>query len=203
MTPDPEQVDENAGVFMIIPQDELSALLSHPLTSTLYLREWNVPFFREHSGRECARMIYDLRSVDPELVADTDWLAMRMSGGHGPPPREQTSVQSRADGRVIDVHKATPNRPVPKEYLIQKLSVLPGAMSSTKGKKTKVQNFVDALDQTSIKLFNHIDTHVFQKLLVDYGKLTAVTADHGGKDVFGDWRLGFVGRRFRASPGAA
>eukprot|EP00972_Heterocapsa_arctica_P114786 16444297-Heterocapsa_arctica.AAC.1 len=104
-------------------------------------------------------MINNLNSIDPELERDTEWLAMRLSGGHGPPPGLEGSTLQQHDDIVRLVHARTPNKANVKSYVISKVEGLPGAIMSTKGKTTRVQNFVDALGKSALALFRHIDVN--------------------------------------------
>ena len=54
-----------------------------------------------------------------------------------------------------------------KEYLISKVEDIPGAVQSTRGRRTKLQFFPSALDHSTIKLFRQHGQHAFEKLLVD------------------------------------
>ncbi|CAL1142580.1 unnamed protein product [Cladocopium goreaui] len=49
----------------------------------------------------------------------------------------------------------------------------PGAVQSTRGRRTKLQFFLSALDHSTIKLFRQHDQHAFEKLLVDWASLAA------------------------------
>ena len=83
---DMDQVDHEKGIYKLLPQDELIAFLSHPLTASLYFRDWCLPFFSENTMDECLQMIANLGLVHPDLVTDTEWLANRLSGASLPPP---------------------------------------------------------------------------------------------------------------------
>ena len=79
LTLDASLVDEDAGIFLLIPQDELAAFLRHPVTSTIYLRDWCLPFFQDHSVEECLALVSNLGALDESLLRDTEWLASRLS----------------------------------------------------------------------------------------------------------------------------
>ena len=85
-TTDETAVCHDRGIFKLIPQDELTAVLSHPMMAALYLREWCIPCFKQESLHDCMTMINDLRSVHIELDADTTWLAGCLSGNKVLPP---------------------------------------------------------------------------------------------------------------------
>ena len=184
---DDTAVDHAKGVFRLIPQDELTALLAHPVTAAIYLREYCIPFFQETSLTECLHMIHDLSSVHPDLARDTDWLASRLSGGNAPPPGVEKDLMSTYNELLVATHEATPHRRLIKEYLVHKVEALPGCIGSSKGKRTKLSYLVEAIDNSTFKLFKQVDHGVFSKLLVDWTKLLHIMNNNGGADVFGDW----------------
>ena len=186
-TSDDTAVDHAKGVFRLIPQDELTALLAHPVTAAIYLREYCIPFFQETSLTKCLHMIHDLSSVHPDLTRDTDWLASRLSGGNAPPPGVEKDLMSTYNELLVATHEATPHRRLIKEYLVHKVEALPGCIGSSKGKRTKLSYLVEAIDNSTFKLFKQVDHGVFSKLLVDWTKLLHIMNNNGGADVFGDW----------------
>ena len=137
-TSDDTAVDHAKGVFRLIPQDELTALLAHPVTVAIYLREYCISFFQETSLTECLHMIHDLSSVHPDLARDTDWLASRLSGGNAPPLGVEKDLMSTYNVLLVATHEATPYRRLIKEYLVHKVEALPGCIGSSKGKRTKL-----------------------------------------------------------------
>lgn len=184
---DPCEVDHEKGVFQLIPQDELVPFLSHPMTCSIFFREWCLPFFKENTIEECLAMILNPGTVDPAVVEDTDWLATRLSGGNAPPPGSDIEMQEDHDNLIIMVHSKTPMKMCVKEYLLQRLDVIPGAISSSRGRRTKVQNFASALDQAQVRLFRQQDHSAFEKLQVHWTKLHAAMEGNGGTSVFGGW----------------
>ena len=66
-------------------------------------------------------MILDVGTVHEDLVADTNWLASRLSGWNGPPPGVEGVLQSENDALSVLVHRKTPMKNFIKEYLVQKV----------------------------------------------------------------------------------
>ena len=184
---DPAEVDVENGIFLLIPQDELAAFLSSPITAAIYLREYCVPFFKETSLEEALQMINDVGSIHPDLQRDTLWLASRLSGGTAPPPGEDFENVDEFNNIVVAAHTHTPCRRVVKEYLIQKVESLPGAVASSRGKRTKLSYLIEALDHSDMKLLHQVEYGCFHKLLIDWQKLQACMDLPGGRDVFGSW----------------
>ena len=91
-------------------------------------------------------MVNDLASVHPGVERDTQWLALCLSGSSAPPPGGVVDLVSDANVRVVDVHTDTPWKRIIKEYLIQKVDALPGHAASSKGKRTKMSYFIEAVD---------------------------------------------------------
>ncbi|CAE8688578.1 unnamed protein product, partial [Polarella glacialis] len=189
LTPKRADVDEASGVFMLVPQEELTTFLSHPIASAMYLKDWCIPFFKENSVEDCLRMVNDPGTVDPMIARDTDWLALRLSGGTGPPPGEHASSAAVSDLVVKLVHEKTPNKLIIKEYIINKVNGLQGACQSSKGKTSKMQNFIEAVDNSSLSLVRQMESGAFQKLQVDLKLMEQLMVKHGGSEVFGDWDL--------------
>ena len=124
-------VDEEKGLFLKLPQDELEQFLSHPFTAILYFRRYLLPFFLQHGESGSKRMLMDLKSVSEDLWQDTVWLAGRLSGGNAPPPGEANDDSESHDKIVLTAHKHTPARPFIKEYLVNQCSELPGGIATT------------------------------------------------------------------------
>jgi hypothetical protein len=185
-TADPAQVDESKGRFLLIDQDDLTKFLMQHAVANRFLRRYCLPFFREYSLKECSNMINNLKSIDKSLASDTDWLAVRLSGGTGLAPGMERDGEEEARDLVIKVHNATPSKAIVKDYLINKNNDIPGAAMSTKGRRTKIQVFQEAVDKSPLKLFRFVEAGCFQKLLVDWSKLSTLMAEHGGADSFGD-----------------
>ncbi|CAL1171366.1 unnamed protein product [Cladocopium goreaui] len=185
---DDHAVNYEHGVFRLIPQDELVPFLTHPATASCFFRDWCLPFFQENSLDECLKMILDLSHVHEDLVNDTNWLASRLSGWNGPPPGTDIDLQTENDELITIVHRKTPMKTFIKEYLISKVEDIPGAVQSTRGRRTKLQFFLSALDHSTIKLFRQHDQHAFEKLLVDWASLAAAMDAHGGALAFGQWK---------------
>ena len=125
-------------------------------------------------------MIHDLGQVHSELVRDTDWLSTCLAGSHAPPPGTVVDITQEADTLLEQVHANAPQRRVIKEYLLQKLTEIPGCAGSNKGKRTKLAHFADALDAATFKLFLQVDVSCFHKLLFDWNKLVNIMNDLGG-----------------------
>ena len=186
-TSDDDQVDPAKGVFKLIAQDELSAFLSHPVTAAIYFREWCLPFFKENTLQDSLAMINNLASVSKLLEIDTTWLATCLSGNKTLPPGVTDQKLQESNEVVATVHAATPMKRIVKEYLVSKVEALPGCASSSEGKRTKMANFIDALDHADVKLFQQIDATAFAKLLVDWTSLYTFMQEEGGDKVFGTW----------------
>ena len=139
--------------------------------------------------QDCLRTLADLKSVHQDLVVDTEWLAGRLSGSSSAPPGEAAGLIKESDLLIALVHAKTPMKPQIKEYLLNKVDDLPGAISSSKGRRTKNQNFQAAVDASQIPLFRQMDHGAYEKLLVDWSKLSTLMALHGGSTVFGSWEL--------------
>ena len=190
-TGDKDAVDHNNGVYQLIPQEELQQFLSHPVTTALYLREWCIPFFKQTSQQECLRMINYLEDMDSSLAQDRDWLAARLSGGSAPPPDDIADMTDQANQLVAAVHAETPWHRVIRACLLHKCECLPGEISSTKNKRTKLFNFfnfTEAVDSATSILFKQVDAACFHKLLVDWPRLVAAMQREGGDEVFGNWK---------------
>ena len=185
--PDAAAVDHSQGIFKLIPQDELVPFLTHPLTASIYFREWCLPFFQENSIQECLQMILNPKSIHPDLERDTAWLASRLSGSAAPPPGAEVEERNEADDLIKLVHSNTPCKHIIKECLIQKVDGLPGAIASSRGRRTKVQNFEAAMKRSGLRLFREIEHHSFEKLLIDWQKLDLAMKSNGGYEVFGGW----------------
>ena len=186
-TSDDARIDPAQGIFKLIPQDELSTFLSHPVTAAIYFRDWCLKFFSENSLQDSLGMINNLGSVSDLLELDTTWLASCLSGNKMLPPGVTDEKIHEANEVIAIVHTATPMKRIIKEYLILKVEALPGCASSSKGKRTKMVNFIDALDHADVKLFQQIDATCFAKLLVDWALLRTCMQEEGGNDVFGTW----------------
>eukprot|EP00435_Cladocopium_sp_Y103_P062734 s1703_g24.t1 len=72
-----------------------------------------------------------------------------------------------------------------KEYVIQKIDALPGVTSSNRGRRTKRQNFVAALDATDLQLFRRIGHPNFEKWLLDWTTLHRCMEEDGRNSVPG------------------
>lgn len=90
------------------------------------------------------------------------------------------------------MHKATAsNNTSVKPYVLSSLGCIPGLKKtgpSAKGKRTKLQNFEEAMSKTSLPLFLWDEANrEYKRMLVDYEKLSAAHEKYGGAQVFGDW----------------
>ena len=89
------------------------------------------------------------------------------------------------------VHKATRNVEQIKPPQICELGFIPGLKKlerSTKGKKTRLEVFQEALSQTSLRVFQEIDhRNGFRKLLFDLECMQKSILTCGGDAVFGTW----------------
>ncbi|CAE7726165.1 unnamed protein product [Symbiodinium sp. CCMP2592] len=181
------EVDPEKGVFLLLSQEELSSLLSHEVTAALYLREYCIPFFQETSLEEALNMINNLGEVHADLLSDTKWLASRLAGGNAPPPGEGVCDLSENNDTVIAAHSQTPWKRTIREYLIHKIESLPGAISSSKGKRTKLSHLIEAVDHVDVLLLKQVDHSTFHKLLIDWQRLVPAMEANGGSAVFGTW----------------
>ncbi|CAE7597628.1 unnamed protein product, partial [Symbiodinium sp. CCMP2592] len=145
-----------------------------------------VTFTMDNSQVNHSRGIYKLIPQD-EL---TNFLSNPVESYHcatTPPPGTVVDVIIEAETLVQKVHANTPQRRIFKEYLIHKVEVLPGCAASSKGKKPKLSNFVEALDLANSRLFNQVDSSCFHKLLIDWQRLVDAMEQHGGSAVIGTW----------------
>ena len=78
----------------LLPQDELIKFLCHPLTASLYFRNWCLPFFCEKTMDECLQMIANLGLLHGDPVTDTEWFANPVFGASLPPPRAADRFQA-------------------------------------------------------------------------------------------------------------
>ena len=76
----PEEVDEENGKFLLVPQDELSKFLQSPKTAAIFFNVYCLPFFKKHSEDDCKKMLIDPKSVDFKLEEDSLWLSKKLSG---------------------------------------------------------------------------------------------------------------------------
>ena len=73
---EPDQIDEENGLFPFISLAEMTEFLSDPMTGALYLRYFCIPSFRKFDIDHCKRVV-----ANPELISnskfceDTQWLA--------------------------------------------------------------------------------------------------------------------------------
>lgn len=183
-----DDVNHDKGVYLLIPQDELVSFLKHPLTASLYFKEWCLPFFLENSMEECLMRIHDLKSIHHHLAEDTEWLASRLSGNNVPPPGTETACLDQNAALVKLVHEKTPMKHLIREYLINKVEDLPGSIASTRGRTTKVQNFIESLDASGCPLFRQVEHKNFEKLIIDWRKMEGLMQTHGGISSFGSWQ---------------
>ena len=186
---DPKDVDHSKGRFLKIPQAELDPFLAHGFTSCLMFRNWCRPFFQSAEGSiaNCLRMQDNLMAVCPRVARDTAWLGTRLSGGHDAPPGEEDEAHAGATKLVVAAHKATPAKPVLKEYLFSSLACLPGARQAGRKHASKWQNLVDALEKSPVALFQRSDANAVRKLLVNYDSMVEAMVANGGDQVFGSW----------------
>lgn len=131
-TDDPDLVDEENGVFLKLPQDFLTKILSDPVTCALCVREVLIPFFKEYDVAECLKHISNLGLISQELVVDQNWLSRRLAGSSEDHPT--MSKHSQDDGIMIAAHVGTPMKLIIKAYLISKVKDIPGTAQSTANK---------------------------------------------------------------------
>ena len=134
-------------------------------------------------------MIHDLG-----LVRDTEWFATCLSGNPCLPPGAGIQKTEQSNEFVKIAHAGTPGKRVIKEYLIMKTADLPGAASSSKGRRTKTSTLVDALDHAEIRVLKQLDAGCFEKLLMGRPLLQRSMDAEGGAAVFGtfaDWGCPF------------
>jgi hypothetical protein len=189
---DPLRVDRSKGIFLRKPQEQMQTFLQHPTTAAMYLRTICIPFFKQHTFEECTNHFLDVSKLDPRIGADTEWLAGRLCGGTEPPPGTDVNTADESlREMLIVVHEKTPMKKIVKEYIFKNLGtdILPGAKSSTKGKKEKLQNLQDAMEQTGMHIFKWQDPLHWSKLVLDVRKMIT-TMDNitpTPHQVFGSW----------------
>ena len=108
-----------------------------------------------------------------------------MSGSSTPPPHGIVDIVAESDVRVQEVHDATLWKRIIKEYLIQKGRRLPWNTSSSKGNRTKLSYFIQAVDHAPIVLFKQVETSCFRKLLIRWPRLLWSMENLSGAQVFG------------------
>ncbi|CAK0883060.1 unnamed protein product [Prorocentrum cordatum] len=158
---DPKGVDHSKGWFLKIPQAELDPFLAH---------------CAEGSIANCLRRQDNLMAVCPRVARGTAWLGTRLSGGHDAPPGEEDETHAEAAKLVVAAHKATPAKPVLKEYLFSRAGNVPLR-----------QNLVDALEKSPVALFQRSDANAVRKLLVNYDSMVEAMVANGGDQAFGSW----------------
>lgn len=132
--------------------------------------------------------IHDLKSIHHHLAEDTEWLASRLSGNNVPPPGTETACLDQNAALAKLVHEKTPMKHLIREYLINKVEDLPGSIASTRGRTTKVQNFIESLDASGCPLFRQVEHKNFEKLIIDWRKMEGLMQTHGGISSFGSWQ---------------
>ena len=55
-----------------------------------------------------------------------------------------------------------------KEHLVRQIEELSGCITSSRGRTTKLLNFVSAVDHSSLKLFKQLAHNVFDKLQINW-----------------------------------
>lgn len=193
----PEEVDEDNGKFLIMDRESLLDFLNDPVTHSVYFNEYILPVAKENTVQEILAWLDNLASFDQGLSDDTKWLAQVMCGLAPAPQEEELADASseeveKANALVIAVHKATEtNGTSVKPYVLASLSCIPGLKKtgpSSKGKRTKLQNFEEAVSKTSLPLFLWDEAaHEYKRMLLDYDKFATAYNRHGGAQVFGAW----------------
>ncbi|CAE7814422.1 unnamed protein product [Symbiodinium sp. CCMP2456] len=119
-------------------------------------------------------MINNLNSVIESLELETAFCHPGHEGENRPVQR------SREFGA-----RGEPCYRIIREYLVLKVEALMGCVSSSKGERTNVANFAEALDHAELKLFKQIDAACFCKLLVNAQSFPTCMPNIRGSAVFG------------------
>ena len=82
-------------------------------------------------------------------------------------PWERSNI-SQCHEIVALVHADSPSKPVMKEHLVRQIEELSGCITSSRGRITKLLNFVSAVDHSSLKLFKQLAHNVFDKLQINW-----------------------------------
>ena len=64
--------------------------------------------------------------------------------------------------------------------LVAQVKALPGCITSSKNKKTKLAYFTESIANRTVKLFQQLDAVSFRKLLVDWTSLEAAMMEQDG-----------------------
>eukprot|EP00973_Karenia_brevis_P014854 2029015-Karenia_brevis.AAC.1 len=81
---------------------------------------------------------------------------MRLCGGTGPPPGMVLDADDPTigyDELLLTVHECTPKKAFFKKYHVLNIREIPAPATSTKGEKTKLDMFHEALEMSSLRLF--------------------------------------------------
>ena len=186
-TPNPKDVDHEKGIYLLLPQDELTSFLRHPVTAALYLREWCLPFFQENSVADCLNMLHDLKCIDDRLDMDTQWLAAKLSGRDLVPPGNDRLFLNANDEMVELVHAATPQKThhqgvlVAQDRRASRMYILkPRSYHKAPDLRWCSRSFfAEALQAAG--------PHSFEKLQINWAKLKQSMNRCGGFESFGNW----------------
>ena len=193
-TTDPLAVDHSAGIYLIKTEDEIDQILAHPLTPTLIMNDWVLPFFRANKIEDCLRGITDLTKFGGTMLRDTEWAARRISGIYedipSSVPASSQTIAPTGDTLLRDCHRGTPPYKVVRTYLIEKLDCFPPDLvvkKSKKGKRSRMEHFHDVLEGSDMKLFRARPDGHWDRLALDVDKMQSVIDELGGAAVFGSW----------------
>ena len=149
-------------------------------------------FASNYSVSDCVSMVSNIGSVGPNIAADTDWLARKLSGMDAEDGCDYEVADDDAVRIVSAVHRKTPNSAVVRFSAfahIQELEGLSRAPRSKKGKKTKAATLRELLLRVGeMQLFKGMsDENSFAKLRVDHDRMKECMETCGGREAFGGW----------------
>lgn len=190
-TTNPNEVNHEKGIFMMILPDLLKRVIAHPLFRILFMTEWAIPYFREPTVDESIQKLHSLESWCPEIAQDTRWLAGMLGGAFQEMPRaiKEESAVSPADELLRLAHRKTPSKDTVKGYLIRGIRDFPGAADSVKNKVTKLHNFTQAIADSTISLFKPMQETVWERAVLDVDRMEKLVSELGGASAFGTWSM--------------
>ena len=218
-TREKSEVDEESGVYLMRSSEELREKVLTPNTRRAFFRYW-MNFTKDYPVARCANMLANLESIDlvfgPTHLQDTEEFCREM---RSPSIKTETTTTLKEDDGALKqedsirsdneggesaleiafnvikaVHIATATCTHVKEYKLRNLPnyVLEGLKtgSSMKNKRTKIQNFTDALqtckEGNTIELFRMSEKRGdFMRLDIDIRKFEQLAPSPG---VFGTQR---------------
>jgi hypothetical protein len=169
-----EEVDPTKLVFLADP--DLETKLDAADAVYCYLRSYLFPFIKEHSEADAKTLIM---KPTPQIQADTKKLLQIMadnqkykSFAHAIHDKEEAADPMEADDgkgepkpMLQKLHETYQTYRVVMDYQILKNTDVPGlsTKSSRKGKKTRLEAFLDALQQPSNFFFDKITANSFAR----------------------------------------